>query len=375
VRRIYLDYNASTPIAPEVQEAMRPFLEGAFGNPSSGHWASVEASAALARAREQVASLLGVAAGEVVFTSGGSESSNWAIKGVVLRHLRENPGSRPGIVTTAVEHPATLEPARWLEGFGARLTVVAVDEHGQVDADELAKAIDDDCVLVSVMHANNEVGTIQPVEAIAEAARARGVLVHCDAAQSVGKIDVRPRDLGVDLLSVAGHKIYAPKGVGALYIRQGVALDPLVHGGGHEGGRRAGTENVAFAVALGVACALAERDPCADHLRSMRDRLWAGLQAQCAERVRLHGHPIERLPNTLNVGFLGHLGPEILASLEGVAASTGSACHAGGTSMSPVLRAMGVSEESGLGAVRFSTGRMTTAEEIDAVLRLLGHLP
>ena len=309
-----------------------------------------------------------------MFTSGGSESSNWAIKGVVLGHLRKHPGSHPKIVTTAIEHPATIEPSAWLQGFGARLDIVPVDEHGMVDPEAVAAAIDGQTVLVSVMHANNEVGTIQPVAAIAALARERGVLVHCDAAQSVGKIDVHPRQLGADLVSIAGHKLYAPKGVGALYVREGVALDPLIHGGGHERGRRAGTENVPYVVALGAACALAHREPCAEHLRAMRDRLWEGIQQQ-RHQVRLHGHPTQRLPNTLNVGFVGRLGADVLAALDGVAASTGSACHAAETTMSPVLAAMGVAKGSGLGAVRFSTGRMTTPDQIDAVLARLEHLP
>jgi len=375
VRPIYLDYNASTPIAPQVRDAMLPYLEGAHGNPSSGHWASAPATEGLARARAQVASLLAVSPEEVVFTSGGSESSNWAIKGVVLRHLRQHPGSHPKIVTTAVEHPATIEPSLWLQAFGARLEIVPVDEHGMVDPAAVAAAIDGQTVLVSVMHANNEVGTIQPIAEIAAIARERGVLVHCDAAQSVGKIDVHPRELGVDLLSVAGHKLYAPKGVGALYLREGVELDALIHGGGHERGRRAGTENVLDAVGLGAACALAERDPCAEHLRTLRDRLWHGIQERCPAPVRLHGHPTRRLPNTLNVGFVGRLGSEVLAALDDVAASTGSACHAGETRMSPVLAAMAVPKESGLGAVRFSTGRMTTADEIDTVIAQLGQIP
>ena len=371
--RIYLDYNASTPIAPEVREAMMPFVADAFGNPSSGHWASVLAAAALRGAREQVAALLAVDPGEVVFTSGGSESSNWAIKGVVLRHLRQQPGSHPKIITTAVEHPATLEPSLWLQGFGARLEVVPVDEHGMVDPEAVAGAIDGETVLVSIMHANNEVGTIQPVAAVAEVAHERGVLLHCDAAQSVGKIPVHPRSLGADLVSLAGHKLYAPKGVGALYLRDGLELDPLIHGGGHERGRRAGTESVLLAVGLGAACALARTEPCGEHLAATRDRLWHGIRER--PDVRLHGHPIERLPNTLNVGFVGRLGTDALAALDGVAASTGSACHAGETTMSRVLAAMGVAEESGLGAVRFSTGRMTTTDQIDAVLAQLERLP
>ena len=366
--RIYLDYNASTPIAPEVSAAMRPLLEAGFGNPSSGHWAGRPARDAVGAARRRIAFLLGCDADEIVLTSGGSEANNQVIKGVV-------PGaaSGPHIVTTAVEHPAILEPCRFVETLGARVTVVPVDGHGLVDPDDVRRAITPDTALISVMHANNEVGTIQPIAEIARIAREHGALCHTDAAQSAGKIPVRVRDLGVDLLSLAGHKLYAPKGVGALFVRRGVTLTPLVHGGGHEEGRRAGTESALLATGLGAACHLAETAPCEDRLRGLRDRLWNGLRARLDDRIVLNGHPTRRLPNTLNVGFTGRYGDEILARMPEIAASTGSACHTGERALSPVLTAMGVPPAVGHGAIRFSLGRGTTAAEIDAAVERIAR--
>ena len=361
--RIYLDYNASTPIAPAVAAAMRPLLDAGFGNPSSGHWAGRPARDAVRGARRRAASLLGCDADEVVLTSGGSEANNHVVKGVAL-----GTASPPHIVTTAVEHPAVLEPCRFVETLGARITVVPVDRHGLVDPDDIRRAIAPDTALVSVMHANNEVGTIQPVAEIARIARERGVLFHTDAAQSAGKIPVRVRELGVDLLSLAGHKLYAPKGVGALFVRRGVTLTPLVHGGGHEAGRRAGTESALLAAGLGAACELAETDPCGDRLRGLRDRLWNGLRARLGDRAVLNGHPDRRLPNTLNVSFPGRYGDEILARMPEIAASTGSACHTGERALSPVLAAMGAPPAVGHGAVRLSVGRGTTEGEIDAAV-------
>jgi cysteine desulfurase len=373
MRRIYLDYNASTPIDPAVAAAMRPYLEAAFGNPSSGHWAAAPAKVALEAARGQVAALLGCAPDEVVFTSGGSEANNLALKGVFF--ARREQGDH--IVTTAVEHPAILAPCRFLEQLGARITYLPVDGTGRIDPDDLRTAITSRTILVSIMHANNEVGTIQPIEACASIARERGVLFHTDAAQSVGKIPTRVDELGVDLLSVAGHKVYAPKGVGALYVRRGVALEPLIHGAGHEGGRRAGTESALLTAGLGKACALARDLAPMEDIRALRDRFWHTLHERLGEHVVLNGHPERRLPNTLNVSFVGQVGAEILAELDGVAASTGSACHSGRIELSPVLKAMDVPPEIGMGAVRFSLGRGTTAEEIqqvvDRVYRSIGY--
>ena len=367
---IYLDYNASTPLDPKVAETMRALLDGPFGNPSSGHWASASAKAIIEKARAQVAALLGADPAEIVFTSGGSEANNMALKGSYFA-LRDK-GDH--IVTQATEHPAILAPLRFLERLGARVTVLPVDGEGLVDPDAVRRAITPRTILVTIMHANNETGAIQPVEAVAAIAREHGVRFHTDAAQSVGKIATRVDDLGVDLLTVAGHKLYAPKGVGALYIRGGTLLEPLIHGAGHEGGRRAGTESVLLAAALGEAAALAADLEPQNHVRALRDRFWQKLKALFGEGVSLNGPEDRRLPNTLNVAFVGRVGAEVLAGLEGVAASTGSACHAGRVELSPVLAAMGVSEHVGMGAVRFSLGRHTTAEEIDAVVDRLSQL-
>lgn len=368
---IYLDFNASTPVAPEVADAMRPLLDGYYGNPSSAHWAGHSAYAALEAARHQVAALLGCAPDEIVFTSGGSEASNLAIKGAFF-------AARDGwnhIITTRIEHPATVQACRFLERFGAEVTYLRVDGTGRVDPDDFRRAITARTVLVSIMHANNEVGTIQPIEEIACIAREHGVLVHTDAAQTVGKIPIAVDDLGVDLLSVVGHKLYAPKGAGALYVRRGVVLEPLIHGAQHERGRRAGTESVLLATGLGAACALAMSDDHSQHACRLRDRLWTQLRETFGDAVVLNGHPSLRLPTTLNVSFVGEIGADILARLDGVAASTGAACHSGRVELSPVLAAMGVPLEIGMGAIRFSVGRGTTDAEIDDVVdRLRGVL-
>ncbi len=361
--RIYLDYNASTPVDPAVAAAMRPFLADHFGNPSSGHWASIEAKSAIEAARGQVAALLGCRSDEVVFTSGGSEANNLALKGAffALRQKGEH------IITTRIEHPAIVEPCRFLERLGARVTFLPVDRSGRIDPDDLRRSITPRTILVSIMHANNEVGTIQPIEESARIAHEHGVLFHTDAAQSVGKISTDVNQLGVDLLSIAGHKVYAPKGVGALFWRRGVSLEPFMHGAGHEGGRRAGTESALLAVGLGKACELARDLSAMDRVRSLRDHFWMELQMRFGNRVVLNGHPMHRLPNTLNVSFVGRVGAEILARLDGIAATTGSACHSGRVELSPVLQAMGVQTDVGMGAIRFSLGRGTTREEIDMV--------
>ncbi|MFI5259613.1 MAG: cysteine desulfurase family protein [Candidatus Limnocylindrales bacterium] len=367
MNQIYLDYNASTPIDPRVAAVMRPLLDGPYANPSATHAGGRAARAIVEEARAQVAALLGAAPDEVVFTSGGSEANNLALKGAwfALRNRGDH------IVTTSVEHPAIVEPARFLERLGARVTFVAVDRTGRVDPDDVRRAITSRTIIVSVMHANNEVGTIEPIAEIAAIARERGVLMHTDAAQSVGKIPTRVDDLGVDLLSIAGHKLYAPKGIGALYIRRGVHLEPLIHGAGHESGRRAGTESALLAAALGAACELAaDLEPMAE-TRRLRDVFWELLRARLGDRVVLNGHPQERLPNTLNLSVVGQVGADILASLEGVAASTGSACHSGSVDLSPVLQAMGVPPGEGMGALRFSLGRGTTEAEIREVAERL----
>ena len=370
--RIYLDYNASTPLAPSVAAKMREVMEDAYGNPSSPHWAGAPARMHVERARAQVAELLGCEPSEVVFTSGGSESNNLALKGVFF--ARAGAGASPHIITTAVEHPAIGAPCEFLARQGAQITVLAVDGTGCIDPDDLRRAITPSTILASVMHANNEVGTILPIEACTAIAREHGVTFHTDAAQSAGKIPTRVDDLGVDLLSIAGHKIYAPKGIGALYIRTGTKIEPLVHGAGHEHGCRAGTESAMLAAALGEACRLAGDRSQMVSVRRLRDRFWSALQQRFGDRVALNGDPELRLPNTLNVSFIGRDGAQVLARLEGVAASTGSACHSGRVELSPVLAAMRVPEQVGMGAVRFSLGRATTGEEIDSVVSRLSRV-
>lgn len=360
---IYLDYNATTPLDPEVIEAMRPYLEEHFGNPSSGHWYGEQPRKAVAEARARVAELLRSAAEEVVFTSGGSESNNHALKGVALAaRTRGN-----HIVTSRIEHPAVTEVCRWLAARGFDITWLAVDQCGLVSAADVAAAIRPETVLVTIMHANNEIGTVQPIAEIAHAVRGKGVLMHTDAAQSAGKIPVDVEELGVDLLSLAGHKVYAPKGIGALYVRRGVRLEKLVDGAGQESGRRAGTENVIEIVGLGKACEIAYRDLArnAAHMREMRDRLEAGLRA-CVSDMRVNGHPERRLPNTLSASFRGVDAQTLLRATESrVAASAGAACHSGEVKISHVLEAMQVPLEWARGTLRFSTGRMSTHEDIE----------
>jgi cysteine desulfurase len=358
---IYLDYNATTPIDPAVLEAMLPYLRERFGNPSSSHPFGTTAHAAVDQGRRQVADLLGAQPDEILFTSGGSEANNHALKGVVFGQLQ---GTH--VITSAVEHPATLAPCEFLRRLGCRVTILPVDRQGCVDPQAVRQALDRRTTLISIMHANNEVGTLQPIREIAALAHEHGVLVHTDAAQSIGKIPVNVQELGVDLLSVAGHKLYAPKGVGALFVRRGVKLEPLLHGAGQEAGRRAGTENVPYVVALGAACAVAQQSlpQTTEGLRHLRDRLWEKLHASLGDRVILNGHPEQRLPNTLNMSFAGHVGASLLEKVPEIAASTGSACHEGRVCLSPVLRAMGVPPQLGQGAVRLSVGRFTTEEEI-----------
>lgn len=368
-QRIYLDYNASTPLAPEVITAMTPFLSIAYGNPSSLHWAGLPARDAVERARSQVAALLCCDATEIVFTSGGTEANNQAIKGLFF--ASNSKGKPFHVITSRIEHPAVLDPCRFVQSLGAELTLLPVDEFGLVNPDDVLRAIRPNTKLISIMHANNEVGTIQPISLIAGIAKEHGILIHTDAAQSVGKISTDVESLGVDLLTVAGHKFYGPKGVGALFIREGVELAPLLHGAGHEAGRRAGTENVLEIVGLGAACELAQTwidDP---QVVELREYFLQKLCAHFSDRVVLNGHPKQRLPNTLNISFLGQRGHDILARVPNISASTGSACHAGTTQMSPVLEAMGVSLEIGVGAVRFSLGRLTTRTELDAVADVL----
>lgn len=366
---IYLDYNATTPVDPSVAETMQPYIAMHYGNPSSMHVYGRAAKAAVEEARVRVADLLGCAPEEIIFTSGGSESNNTVLKGVVYTHRHKG----DHLITSAVEHPAIIAPCCVLEQQGIRVTYLPVDRTGMVDPDDVRQAITPQTILISIMHANNEVGTIQPIAEISRIARQHGVLMHTDAAQSVGKIPTLVDELGVDFLSVAGHKVYAPKGIGALYMRSGLALEPLIHGAGHEFGRRAGTENVIFDVGLGQACEMAKADlpRYQREVRQLRDCLWQELYKRLGDRIVLNGHPEQRLPNTLHVNFRGVIGAELLEKLPELAASTGSACHAGEVALSSVLKAMQVLPELGIGAVRFSLGRYTTREEIERAVELI----
>lgn len=363
---IYLDYNGTTPLDPEVIAAMRPFIEVDFGNPSSSHWYGIKPRQAVEAARRQAAALIGCQADEIFFTSGGTESNNHALKG--MAHALKEKGRH--IVTSAFEHPAVLEVCRHLEKEGFETTLVPVDAAGMVDPVRVREALRPDTILVSVMHANNEVGTIQAIASIAELTRARGIVLHTDAAQSLGKIPVDVRALGVDMLSVAGHKLYAPKGIGALYVRRGLLPEKFCHGAGQEMGWRAGTENVAWIVALGKACEITARDLTANmaRMKEMRDRLHEGIASRFAD-VRLNGHPALRLPNTLSLSFRDLEANRILEEIGlDVAASAGAACHAGAVEISHVLEAMHIPLAWAKGAIRFSTGRTTTAAEIDRAI-------
>jgi len=368
---VYLDYNATTPVDPRVANEMQPFLCTDFGNPSSGHSYGIQTKRAINKARQQVADLLNCSPASLLFTSGGTEANNHAIRGYAFAHQKK--GNH--LVTTSIEHPAVLNVCHYLEKFGFEITIVPVDQFGMVDPKSIEKAIRPETILISVMLANNEVGTIQPVREICEIAHKNGIAVHCDAAQAVGKIPVDVNELGIDLLSVAGHKFYAPKGIGALYIKPGTELEVFMLGGGQENGQRAGTENILEIVGLGAAAAIAKENLLSEmqHSRHLRDLLWQGIQ-QKFPTARLNGHPEKRLPNTLNVSFPAVDEFSILNIFSEIAASAGAACHAKDISISPVLQAMQVPLEYARNTIRFSVGRFTTEAHIEKALKILDNL-
>jgi cysteine desulfurase len=362
---VYLDYNATTPVDPRVADAMAPYLAGFFGNPSSGHAFGAEPNRALLRARRQVADLIGAAAEEIVFTASGSEANLLALRGTALASTNR----RPHLITQASEHPAVLQTCQALERLhAASVTILPVDTNGVVAPSTLAEALTDQTVLVSIMAANNETGALQPLADLAALTHQAGALFHCDAAQAAGKIPLDVHDLGIDLMTVVGHKIYAPKGIGALYVRDGIQLEPVVYGGGQEHGLRAGTENVALAVALGEAAelartALAEGEP--ERIATLRDELHDLLAEGLPGRVHVNGPAKDRLPNTLNISIAGVIGQELLNVAPAIAASTGSACHSGTHTPSPVLTAMGINSTQALASIRLSLGRWTTTNDIN----------
>jgi len=365
---IYLDYNATTPLLPDVVDAMLPYLREHFGNPSSRHVYGRRTHDAIERARGHVAALIGSDADEIIFTSGGTEANNLAIRGTAART------SRRRVVTSTVEHPATVRPVAWLEQQGWHVVRVGVDAVGRARVPDLDAAITSATALVTIMHSNNETGVLQPVQEAVYFARRAGAYVHTDAAQSVGKVPIDVRAIEVDLLSIAGHKLYGPKGIGALYVRRGTVLEALTLGAGHERGLRPGTENVASIVGFGAACAIAQHDLDKEsvRVRALRDRLWEQL-AQAIPDLALNGNPDNRLPNTLNVRFPGVSGETLLTATPEIAASTGSACHEGGESASAVLLAMGVPAEAALGSVRLTLGRATSESAVDRAAAALAR--
>jgi cysteine desulfurase len=364
-RRVYLDHNASTPVHPDVVAAMLPYFSETFGNPSSVHAFGREAREGLDTAREQIAGFLKVKPDEIVFTSGGTESDNFGIKGLAAARGRGH------VITSRVEHHAVLRTCETLESQGFAVTYVPVDGAGMVDPDDVRRALRADTFAISIMHANSEVGTVQPVRAIGAIAREHGVAFHVDAVQTFGKLDIDVDAFGIDLLAFSGHKIYGPKGVAGAYVRKGTKMASVQHGGDHERRRRAGTENVSGIVGLGKAVEIRRRDMHAEAARvtALRDRLWQGIEARVPD-VRLNGHPTERLPGTANISYRGVESESIVLGLDlkGIGVSAGSACTSGSVEPSYVLVAMGVPIPWAMGAVRSSLGRSTTAEDIDYVV-------
>ena len=370
MKKIYFDHNATTPILPIVAEFVQPFFSEFFGNPSSLHWAGREVRGYFDDAREQVASLIHAKPGEIVFTGCGSESDNHAIKGVAFS--RKNRGNH--IITTTIEHPAVLNTCKYLETMGYEVTYLPVDQEGQIEPDDVEKAIQKGTILISVMYANNETGNVLPIHEIGNIAREHDIIFHSDTVQAMGKIDIDIESLNVDLASFAGHKVYAPKGVGVLYVREGLEIDNLIHGGHQEGGRRAGTENVIGAVVFGKACEVIARDMFNENKRieGLRQRLLDGILERI-DHVRFNGHPTRRLPNTLNLSFEFVEAESLLIALDlnGIAVSSGSACSSGSTEPSHVLLAMSIPAETCQSAIRLSLGRSNTEEDIDYTLSVL----
>lgn len=371
MKPIYLDYNATTPVDAQVADVMIPFLKQNFGNPSSSHWFGIITKKALINAREQVAELINCKPEEIIFTSGGTESNNYALRGYAFANSHK--GNH--IITSVIEHPAIIEVCKYLEMHNFKVTYLPVDKNGLISVKSVQKAITKDTILISIMHANNEVGTIQPITKIAEIANKNGICMHTDAAQSIGKIPVDVSKLDIDLLSIAGHKIYAPKGIGALYIKKGIRLEKLMFGAKQENRYRAGTENILEIVGLGKACEIAKQNISKnyEHMKKMRDKLWNGLISEIPN-VRLNGHPKQRLPNTLNVSFLNMNECFQRSLFLKIAASAGAACHSNNTIFSYVLEAMNVPVEYAKGTIRFSTGKMTTQKEIDYAIKIITEI-
>jgi cysteine desulfurase len=373
MQRIYLDYAATTPTDPTVVQAMLPYFHDAFGNPSAIYSYGQEAKNALEEARGKVARLIGARDEEIIFTSGGTEADNFALKGAAYANQKK--GNH--IITSAIEHHAVLESCKFLGKMGYKITYLPVDKYGLVDPDSVKKAITDKTILISVMHANNEIGTIQPISEIGKIAKEAGILFHSDAVQTAGHIPVNVNELGVDLLSMSGHKLYGPKGVGVLYTRKGSKLTPFMHGGGQERGRRASTENVPGIVGLGQAAELAGQDleGEAQRLIGLRDKLISGI-VQKVDRTHLNGHPVKRLPNNVNISVEFVEGESMCLNMDivGICASTGSACSSGSLEASHVLLAIGLEHVQAHGSLRFTLGKWTTEEEVEKVLEILPRI-
>lgn len=373
MKRVYLDHNATTPTHPEVVKAILPYFKEVFGNASSVHQFGQQARKAIDEAREKIANFIGVSPKEIVFTSGGTEANNLAIKGIAYANERKG----KHIITSSMEHHAVLNPCKYLEKKGFKVTYLPVDKYGLVDPEKVRKTVTKETILISIIHANNEVGTIEPVAEIGKIAKEIGIYFHTDAAQTVGKIPVNVNELNIDLLSLSGHKIYGPKGIGVLYIRKGTRIQPLIQGGHHELNRRAGTENVPAIVGLGKAIEIAKATMEKESMRltNLRNKLCSGI-GEKIDYVRLNGHPGKRLPNTLNMSFEFVEGESMILSLdlEGIAVSTGSACTSGSLEPSHVLKAMRVDAAVAQGSIRFSLGKDNTEEDIDYVLEVLPEI-